>query len=181
MVGLFIVAVLQGGFKKPPFLFDLQTELFFRWQAKHVFGGEDLFAIVQHRVAGYGLVLFRAEDEPDGRVVIRSREDPVMHPHITVHLTDIAMGQFANLQVNKEIEFQAAVIENQVDVAVLLLDANMLLPCNEGKSILRPPGAVLMTLRLILFPLGGELEVPKILHPLGGESWTGFERLSRTA
>ena len=44
------------------------------------------------------------------------------------------MGQFANLQVNQEVELQAAVIENQINVPILFLDADMLLPGDKGKT-----------------------------------------------
>jgi hypothetical protein len=61
---------LHRRFDKTPFLLDFQAELILRRQTEHVFGGEYLLAVAQHRVARNGLVLLRAEDQPDRRVVV---------------------------------------------------------------------------------------------------------------
>ena len=67
----FIVLLIHQAFflNQPSFPLKFLFKLFFSGKIKHVFGGEKLFAVVQHGIAGNGLILFGTENEPDGRVV----------------------------------------------------------------------------------------------------------------
>ncbi len=56
---------------KVPFPLNLSPQLLFCWQVEPVFRGEELAAFVQHGVFHHGMVLLSAEDEADGRVVVR--------------------------------------------------------------------------------------------------------------
>jgi hypothetical protein len=112
--------------------FDLKAQLLFRRQAEHVLGGEDLPAVVQNRIARHRFVPFRAENQADGRVIVRRDEQSVVHPHIAVHLTDIRMGQLAHFEVNQQIEFQAAVVKDR-SISDPVLPCDMLLSSTNAK------------------------------------------------
>lgn len=67
---------------------------------------EKVGVFVQHRVFDEGLVLARAEDEPEGRVVARLAPFFVVKPDVHIHLPDVAVGQLAGFEVYQHEAFQ---------------------------------------------------------------------------
>jgi len=57
-------------FDESAFPLDFLAELLLGRQIEHVFGSENLFAVLQHGVFRHRFVLFRATNQPDGRVVV---------------------------------------------------------------------------------------------------------------
>jgi hypothetical protein len=56
--------------------------------------------VVQHGVAGDGLVLFGAENQPYGRIIILGYKNVIEHSNVAIHLPHVLVGKFANLQVD---------------------------------------------------------------------------------
>lgn len=61
-----------------------------------------------------GLVLVRAEDDPQGRVVAVSAFEVIKHPHVHIHLADILMRQFRGLEVDYHEALEQIVVEHQI-------------------------------------------------------------------
>ena len=92
-----------------------------------------MFAILQHRVFRHRVVLFRAKNQADRRVVALARAQVVKHPHVAIHLADIPVAQLADLQIDEQVELQLAVIENQIHIAIILANPQPLLSGDKGK------------------------------------------------
>ena len=67
-----------------------------------MFCGEDLLAVFEDGISGYRFVFVGAEDESYGRVVAVDFELILEETNIPVHLADIAMGEFSDLQVYQD-------------------------------------------------------------------------------
>ena len=95
---LFLLSILnlfplfESRFNQTAFALNFTPELFLGREIGQIFGGKDLFAVVEDGVTGDSVALFGAEDQPDGRVVVVRGVEPVKHADITVHLADVAMG-----------------------------------------------------------------------------------------
>lgn len=53
----------------------------------------------------------------------------------TYHLTNVLMRDLFGFQVNQDKAFQNVIVEDQIDVIILFLGANVLLPCNESVTL----------------------------------------------
>jgi len=58
----------------------------------------------------------------------------IIHADIAIHLSNILMRQFPQLEINQQKAFEFEVVEHQINVKVLILGANALLPCDKGKA-----------------------------------------------
>ncbi len=97
-------------------------------------GCKELFVVVKHGVPGDGLVLFGAENQPDGRIIILGDEKVIKHADIAVHLTDILMGEFGNLEVNQQVALQNTVIKNKIDIEKFVFVLKTFLSGDKSKA-----------------------------------------------
>ena len=58
----------------------------------------------------------------------------IEHSAVHVHLTDVLVGRGIGLQVDQDEAIEDVVIENEVDVIVLALGCDVILPADEGVS-----------------------------------------------
>ena len=86
---------------QPPLAFDLAREFLFGRQDLDLLGRKDLAPLVQYRVLRDGLVLLRAQDQADGRVVTLGSCMGVEHAHVGIHLASVLMGKLTNLEVDQ--------------------------------------------------------------------------------
>src|SRR5437899_778669 len=114
-------------------LLDLGGEALLVGKSEAVLAGEDLARQAFEGVAGDGLVLLRAEDQADGRVLAR------LHPviagivEVEVHLAGIGVGELADLEVDDDQAPEPAVEEEEVDPVPLVTDAQAALAADEGE------------------------------------------------
>ncbi len=136
MVVCLLIIVIHRVFflNQPPLPIQLPLEIFFSRQVKYVFGREKLFAVVQHGIPGNGLILFRAENQPDGRIVILGDKQVIEHSNIAVHLPHVLVGQFADLQIDQQIALQDAVIENKIDIEECVFILKAFLTGDKGET-----------------------------------------------
>jgi len=133
---LWVVLGLElGGFDEAALALDFAPEFFLGRQVAHVFRGEELLAAFQHRILRHYLVLFRAEDEADGRVILRSAAKVIEHPHIHVELADVLMGELADLEVDQNEALEEVVVENEVDVEMLGFRGDAVLAGDESEAL----------------------------------------------
>jgi hypothetical protein len=89
---------------------------------------------VKDRVARDRLVLLGAEDEADGRTVAFRASLAIEETDIAVHLTDVLVGKLAELEVDQQVALEDDVVEDEVDIEMLVLEREALLPRNEGEA-----------------------------------------------
>ncbi len=63
---------------------------------------EDLRIPLGQRLPDYGLALVRAEHGPDRRVLVRGRQLALVVVDVHLHLPEVLVGQFTELQVRKD-------------------------------------------------------------------------------
>lgn len=122
-------------FNQPSSQLQLSLKLFLGRQIKHVFGREEALAFVQHGISGDGFVFLCAENKTNGRIVPLCEVFVIEHPDIAVHLADILMRQFADLEVNQKVAFQNAVLKNQIDIKVVVVELHAFLTTDKSEAL----------------------------------------------
>jgi hypothetical protein len=59
----------------------------------------------------------------------------VVPVHVHLQLAEVAVGQFAELQVDQQETTQQAVVEHEVDEEVVAVERDTLLSCDEAESL----------------------------------------------
>ena len=81
--------------------FEFARELLFAGQDRSIFGSEELIVFAKYGVADNGFIFIRAEDNAEGGIVILASFEIIKHTDIHIHLADILVGEFVDLQVNE--------------------------------------------------------------------------------
>jgi hypothetical protein len=58
----------------------------------------------------------------------------IEHPDIAIHLADILVRQFADLEVNQQVAFQYAVVKNQINIKVVVVELHAFLTTDESEA-----------------------------------------------
>ena len=119
-------------------------------QIEQIFCCNKLLVLVKHGVARDRLVLLGTEDEADGWPVTLRAPLAVEETDVAVHLADVLVGELAKLEVDEQEAFQDHVVEDEVDVEVLVLEREALLPGNEGEAFADLEQEMLQLLRIAL-------------------------------
>lgn len=82
----------------------------------------------------HGFVAVGAEDHADGRVIVRHAQFAVVVVDVELHLDEILLRQLADLEINQDVALQSGVVEGQVDVEVVAVECQPLLPRHESES-----------------------------------------------
>jgi len=120
-------------FKRLDILPDEFLKLFFRRELKLVAGTKSLLSIPSTGVFDFRPVVVGAEDDPHGRVVAPFPSRSLYVVEIEIHLSGVSMGERNGPSNHQDVAFQKAVVEHQVDVIVLVVDGDPLLPGLEQK------------------------------------------------
>jgi hypothetical protein len=123
-----------AGFEQGPISLDFSDKFCFAGQVGLVFGGKQLWAVLHHRVPDDRFALIRAKDDPYGGFVSLRFFEVIKHPPVHIHLPDVLVGELAGLEVNQDKAFQEVVVKDEVDIKVLGLGADTVLPPDEGKA-----------------------------------------------
>ena len=100
-----------------------------------VFRREDLLVSLKHTITGNVLIGLRAQKDAERRTIIRALDPLVVHADVHIHLPDVLVFDLLGLEVDEHEATEEVIIENEVDVVVLLLSVDPLLPCNEGIAL----------------------------------------------
>lgn len=117
----------------PPLQFSLK--LLLTGQDKAVFRGEELLTLAQNGVTHEGFVLVGTKDDTQRKIVIFAPFEVVKHPHIHIHLADVSMGEFPDLQVDEDKTLKQIIIEDKIDIEVGGLRTDPKLATNKRKTL----------------------------------------------
>lgn len=116
--------------ERPHLAPDLRLELCFRRQVELVAAREDLLRLARaERVAHNGVVLVRAEDQPERRVVSRAAPLAIEVVDVELELAEIPMVELSDLEVDQDEALEHHVIEDEIDVEMVAIQREPLLPC----------------------------------------------------
>lgn len=90
-----------------------------------------MLALVQDRITSNGLVLLGAENQTDSGVVAFESVLFFIKADVAIHLPDILVGELPYFQVHQHDAPKQVVIEHQVDVEILVGEADTVLACYE--------------------------------------------------
>src|SRR5450759_4054543 len=113
--------------------FDLRDEPFLIWQRQLVFASENVVGEPLECVFRDSIVLFRAKNQPDRRVLVRLRPVFAHVVEVKMHLTGIGMRELADLQINDHKAPQFAVKEKEIDAIPFAADSKPALATDESK------------------------------------------------
>ena len=119
----------------PSGLLDFFCELLLIRQGEFVLTGEDLVPEIAERVVGHSIVLFRAEDQADRRVLIG--EGPVLASigEVKIHLSGIGVAEAPDFEVDDDQTAKPAVKEEQVNALPFVSDPEPPLAADEGELV----------------------------------------------
>ncbi len=105
-------------------------------QVQLVAAGEDRLLLVRPEgVADHGVVLVRAQDQPERRIVAFRPALAVVVVHVQLELPQVLMRQLAGLQIDDHEALQDRVVEDQIDVEVVAVQREPFLPGHEGEAL----------------------------------------------
>lgn len=120
----------------PDFTAQLSLEFLLGRQMQLVATGEDIsLLLLAQGVLHHGIVLVRAKDHTQRRVVAFGSTLAVVVVHIELDLAEIAMSQLADLEIDEHIALEHRVIEDQVDIEMVAVDGDTLLARHECKTL----------------------------------------------
>jgi len=128
-----------------------------RWADAICSGWRRSFSPVSPQSVFYsGVVFVRAENEPQRRLVTGSAFLPVVIIDVELKLAEIAVRELADLKIEQDVAFQDDVIKHEIDVEVIALERESLLPGDEGKAFseFQEEGLQLIQQRLLDIRLG---------------------------
>ena len=102
---------------------------------KLIFGNKEPIVHAGEGVFGEGVVFLCAEQESDGRVVTLDHHMPSIPSNVGIELADVLVGERLELEVEQDMAFQDAVIEDEVYEAMCVADEDALLPSLETKAV----------------------------------------------
>ena len=86
------------------------------------------------RVFYDSITLVSTKDNTDGRIIAFVHKLPGIVVYIHLHLSNILMGQLSHFEVNQHKAFQNVVVEHQINVEVLTVQCEPLLPSHKRKA-----------------------------------------------
>src|ERR1035437_9927829 len=87
------------------------------------------------RIPNYRIVLIRCQNQPQRRIIAIAPPFPVEIVDVKLHLAEIAVRQFPHLEVDQYEALQNRVVKNQIDIKVIAIERNPLLPRDKRKSL----------------------------------------------
>ena len=127
---------IAGGLRLESLLFGLNDPLQFRFrgQVNLVLTHEQLLTQTGRRVADERVVFLRAQNQPDRRDVPRGHFLLAVVVEVHVHLPGVGVGERPELEVDQHVALEDAVVEDQVDEVVVVVEGDALLPRLEAKA-----------------------------------------------
>ena len=108
-------------------------EKFLGGQVELVFAGMDV-GVLREGEFHHGIVLFAAEQQADGGILLWQLHVAVVVIDIHLHLTEVLMGEFAKFQIDDEVAAEDAVVKDEVEEVVVAIEGEPLLARLEEKA-----------------------------------------------
>ena len=105
-------------------------QLFFGRQVELVFRGENV-GIGRESELNKGIVFTVAEEDANGGRLVGQLHMPIEVVHIHLHLPEVLVGELVSLEVDEHIATQEAVVENEVDAKVVVVEGEAFLASFE--------------------------------------------------
>ena len=86
-----------------------------------------MFASLGKVISTKALFFFFAENNSYSRVLFFGFDEAVKVIDIHLHLTEVLVGQLANLQIDEDVATQKSIVENQVDEEMFFVKSEALL------------------------------------------------------
>lgn len=83
-------------------------------------------------IPGNIIVRVRAQYDSNCRIVSFSSFHFIIHPDVHIHLPNILVCDLFRFQIDQHKAFKNIVIEHKINLVVLFLRMNMLLPCHKS-------------------------------------------------
>jgi hypothetical protein len=138
----------------PYLLFQKALDLFLFGQFELVLGDEQIIVHAGDGVLHQGVVLLRAEQDADRRVVVVGHHVFPVPAHIRVELAQVSVGERLDLQLHQHVAFENAMIEDQVHKAVGVADQDALLPRLETEAVAQLQQKVMQLVQERVFQIG---------------------------
>ena len=90
--------------------------------------------VLGQRQLHHGVVFLPAEHDADGGILLRQLHMAVVVVHIHLHLPEVLVREFAQLQVDDEVAAQEPVVEDEVEEVVVAIEGEALLPRLKEKA-----------------------------------------------
>src|SRR5439155_24871185 len=98
--------------------------------------GKNLSLLVRsERISHHHIIFIAAEDKPQSRIISSSPPLLIIVVDVKLELTDAVMSELSDDEVNQQITFENCVIENQVNVEMVSIERDALLPRDKGKTL----------------------------------------------
>lgn len=148
---------------------ELPGELLLAREVELVAGGEDLLRALAQGVAHGGVVLVGAEDQADGRVLVRALLLGLVVARVEQHLAHVLLRKPPDLEVDEQEAPQRAVVEHEVDVEMVAVDRDAFLARHEEQVAAQLQEELLQPreqrgLQVALAPRGGFGQARELQH-----------------
>ena len=100
-----------------------------------VFGHADGIGFALERKLHFEVVLFRTQDDADGRVVVIGSFLLIEHVEVEVHLAGVFWLEWPRFQFKSNQRLEKAMIEQQIDEILLVAQGQAMLPSHEAEAI----------------------------------------------
>lgn len=115
-------------------LANQETQGLLVWQNGHVLAREYALRALRQSHFNDGIVLVRAEEYPDGRILFWHLHHSIVVVHVHLHLSDVLMLQFSNLQVKENEAAQKPVVEYEINPKVMFIEGDAHLTADKSES-----------------------------------------------
>ena len=116
-------------------LLNEALDVLFPRQFELVLGNEEVVVHSRQRVLDKRMVLVRAEQETDGRVVTLDHHVVSIPVHVGVELAEVFVGECGDFQLHQHVALEDAMIQHQVHKPVCVADEDAFLPCFNTESV----------------------------------------------
>lgn len=97
------------------FPLQLGLEFLFRRQHHPALGGKKLSVLLQHAIVNDGFVFFGTKNNSDCWVIICRFYPILKDPDVHIHLSDVLVGQLADLQVDQHKTLEQKIVKDQIN------------------------------------------------------------------
>ena len=109
-------------------------DIVFRRQLEAVFADEEILRETLGGVLYGGHAVVGTQQQADGRVVVHLHHLVLVVVHVEVQLRGILVAETIYLQIDDDVAFQDAVVENEVGLEVVLINEDSLLTSLEAET-----------------------------------------------
>jgi len=127
-------------------------------QLEAVFADEEILRETLSGVLYGGHAIVGTQQQADRRVVVRLHHLMLVVVHVKIQLRGIFVAESVNLQIDNDVAFQDAVVENKVGLEIVLIDENSLLASLEAETAAHLQQECLQVIQDVRLQLGFRID-----------------------